>query len=152
LHKGIKDAKDLLHLLSSEKDEQIINELEQDIIKLSNLIESLEFQKMFSGPMDKHNAYLDIQSGAVELKHKIGQKCYSACIYALAINTTLIAVIRSISRRSCGNKSATVKFTGDYAYGWLRTETGVHRLVRKSLLTLTTNVTLRLPRFLFIRS
>ena len=61
---GLADIEELLQLAIAENDEQTIQELEQDVIKLSNKIETLEFQRMFSGPMDKHYAYLDIQSGS----------------------------------------------------------------------------------------
>ena len=133
LENGIKDAKDLLQLAINENDEQIIRELEQDVTKLSTLTESLEFQKMFSGSMDKHNAYLDIQSGAGGTEAQdwaeMLLRMYLRFGDQHSFNPQLIEVSPG---EVAGIKSATIKFTGDYAYGWLRTETGVHRLVRKS--------------------
>lgn len=133
LDNEIKSTKDLLQLAANENDEKIILELEQDIVKLSNSIELLEFQKMFSGPMDKNNAYLDIQSGAGGTEAQdwaeMLLRMYLRFGDQHGFNPQLIEVSPG---EVAGIKSATIKFNGDYAYGWLRTETGVHRLVRKS--------------------
>ncbi|MEI8055588.1 MAG: peptide chain release factor 2 [bacterium] len=129
----LADTKDLLPLAINENDEQIITELESDITKLSNQIETMEFQIIFSSPMDKHNAYLDIQSGSGGTEAQdwaeMMLRMYLRFGDQHGFNPQLIEVSAG---DVAGIKSATIKFTGDYAYGWLRTETGVHRLVRKS--------------------
>lgn len=123
----------MLPLAINENDEQIITELESDITKLSNQIETMEFQIIFSSPMDKHNAYLDIQSGSGGTEAQdwaeMMLRMYLRFGDQHGFNPQLIEVSAG---DVAGIKSATIKFTGDYAYGWLRTETGVHRLVRKS--------------------
>jgi len=130
---GMADIRDLLQLAIDENDEQTILELEPDIAKLSNQIETMEFQRMFSNPMDKNNAYLDIQSGSGGTEAQdwaeMMLRMYLRFGDQHGFNPQLIEVSAG---DVAGIKSATIKFVGDYAYGWLRTETGVHRLVRKS--------------------
>jgi peptide chain release factor 2 len=129
----LTDIGELLQLAIDENDEQTLNELEQDTTKLSNKIETLEFQRMFSGPMDKHYAYLDIQSGSGGTEAQDWAEMLLRMYLRFGdrheFNPQLIEVSAG---EVAGIKSATIKFIGDYAYGWLRTETGVHRLVRKS--------------------
>lgn len=129
----LADAEELLYLAIDENDEQTIHEIEQDVIKLSSKIETLEFQRMFSGPMDKHYAYLDIQSGSGGTEAQDWAEMLLRMYLRFGdrheFNPQLIEVSAG---EVAGIKSATIKFIGDYAYGWLRTETGVHRLVRKS--------------------
>jgi peptide chain release factor 2 len=130
---GLADIEGLLQLAIDENDEQTISELEQDTTKLSNKIETLEFQRMFSGSMDKHYAYLDIQSGSGGTEAQDWAEMLLRMYLRFGdrheFNPQLIEVSAG---EVAGVKSATIKFIGDYAYGWLRTETGVHRLVRKS--------------------
>jgi peptide chain release factor 2 len=127
------DTEELLQLAITENDEQTIIEIEKDIPNLSNQIEALEFQKMFSDPMDKHNSYLDIQSGAGGTEAQDWAEMLLRMYLRFGdrhkFNPQLIEVSPG---EVAGIKSATIKFNGDYAYGWLRTELGVHRLVRKS--------------------
>jgi len=129
----LADVEELLCLAIDENDEQTLHELEQDVIKLSNKIETLEFQRMFSGPMDKHYAYLDIQSGSGGTEAQDWAEMLLRMYLRFGdrheFNPQLI---EASAGEVAGIKSATIKFIGDYAYGWLRTETGVHRLVRKS--------------------
>ena len=133
LHTALQDAQDFLELSATEKDEQSFNASLQELDKLEQQIHNLEFNRMFSGKMDKHNAYMDIQSGSggteaqdwaemlLRMYLRFGDR-HGFKTEALEISPGEVA----------GIKSATIKFIGDYAYGWLRTETGVHRLVRKS--------------------
>jgi peptide chain release factor 2 len=129
----LADVEELLCLAIDENDEQTLHELEQDVIKLSNKIGTLEFQRMFSGPMDKHYAYLDVQSGSGGTEAQDWAEMLLRMYLRFGdrheFNPQLIEVSAG---EVAGIKSATIKFIGDYAYGWLCTETGVHRLVRKS--------------------
>jgi len=130
---GLTDIKELLRLAIDENDEQTIHELEPDIAKLSNQIETMEFQRMFSDPMDKNNAYLDIQSGSGGTEAQDWAEMMLRMYLRFGDRHELNPQLIEVSAGDvAGIKSATIKFVGDYAYGWLRTETGVHRLVRKS--------------------
>ncbi|EKE00815.1 MAG: hypothetical protein ACD_21C00268G0002 [uncultured bacterium] len=127
------DTDELLQLAISENDEQTINELEKDITKLSDQVETMEFQKMFSGPMDKHCAYMDIQSGAGGTEAQDWAEMLLRMYLRFGDQHGFDPQLLEVSPGEvAGIKSATIKFIGDYAYGWLRTEAGVHRLVRKS--------------------
>ncbi len=116
-----------------EKDESTINSLLIDIAKFESKLAELEFQRMFAGEMDPNNAYLDIQSGSggTEAQDWAEMLCrmYLRWGERRGFETELM---EASDGDVAGIKSATIKFTGSYAYGWLRTETGVHRLVRKS--------------------
>lgn len=129
----LQDTEDLLELAKNENDDKTIQELQKDIAQIDTQIADLEFQRMFSDPIDKHNAYLDIQagSGGTEAQDwaEMLLRMYLRFGDQHEFKTQLIEVSPG---EVAGIKSATIKFTGDYAYGWLRTESGVHRLVRKS--------------------
>lgn len=130
---GLNDAKDLLDMAVEEQDEATVNEVEKDLDKLEERLEELEFRRMFSGEMDANNAYLDIQagSGGTEAQDwaEMLLRMYLRWGEKKGFKTELMEVSAG---EVAGIKSATVHFEGEYAYGWLRTETGVHRLVRKS--------------------
>jgi peptide chain release factor 2 len=131
--RGLSDATQLLELAELDNDESAAREIEHDTGRLEAEVRKLEFARMFRGEMDAHNAYLDIQAGAggteaqdwaqmlLRMYMKWGMAHGFGC-----------EVIDQSAGEVAGIKSATVQFSGDYAYGWLRTETGVHRLVRKS--------------------
>lgn len=133
LHRGIEDAKALIELAEDEKDESIFDEVLLEIEKLDEALNRLEFMRMFSHEMDASNAFLDIQagSGGTEAQDWANMllRMYLRWGEAHGFKTELIEVSDG---EVAGIKSATIRFEGDYAYGWLRTETGVHRLVRKS--------------------
>ena len=116
-----------------ENDESTINALLDDTTNYEKLLADLEFQRMFSGEMDPNNAFLDIQagSGGTEAQDWAEMLCrmYLRWGERRGFQTELV---EASDGDVAGIKSATIKFTGDHAYGWLRTETGVHRLVRKS--------------------
>ncbi|HBX74169.1 MAG TPA: peptide chain release factor 2, partial [Halieaceae bacterium] len=104
-----------------------------DIEALVKQLEQLEFRRMFSGEMDPNNAYLDVQSGSGGTEAQdwaeMLLRMYLRWGEASGFKTDLIEVSAG---EVAGIKSATIHFEGEYAFGWLRTETGVHRLVRKS--------------------
>ncbi len=133
LTSGAADAADLLELAASEDDVDTVAEVSGEIDSLTALLEQLEFRRMFSGEMDINNAYLDIQSGSGGTEAQdwaeMMLRMYLRWGEAHGFRTELIEVSAG---EVAGIKSATIHFEGEYAYGWLRTETGVHRLVRKS--------------------
>jgi peptide chain release factor 2 len=122
-----------MELAADESDNATAGEIEADVNRLAVEIERLEFQRMFPGKMDSHNAFLDIQAGAggTEAQDWAAMllRMYLKWADAHGIKTE---IIDQSDGEVAGIKGATVNMIGDYAYGWLRTETGVHRLVRKS--------------------
>jgi peptide chain release factor 2 len=116
-----------------EDDEDTVNEVVSDLDSLETVVAGLEFRRMFSGEMDTSNAYLDIQSGAggTEAQDWAEMLLRMYLRWAEAHNFKA-EVIEASEGEVAGIKSATLHIVGEYAYGWLRTETGVHRLVRKS--------------------
>jgi peptide chain release factor 2 len=123
----------LLELAAAESDTKAAEQIEADVKKSAGEVERLEFQRMFPGKMDSHNAFLDIQAGAggTEAQDWAAMllRMYLKWADAHDIKTE---IIDQSDGEVAGIKGATVEMIGDYAYGWLRTETGVHRLVRKS--------------------
>jgi len=120
-------------MASEEDDEDTVNEVVADIDALEKIIGGLEFRRMFSGEMDTNNAYLDIQSGAGGTEAQDWSEMILRMYLRWAEAHGFKAdVIEASAGEVAGIKSATVHVVGEYAYGWLRTETGVHRLVRKS--------------------
>lgn len=130
---GSSDASDLLEMAAAEDDEEAVAEIETEISGLVSSLERLEFRRMFSGEMDPNNAYLDIQSGSGGTEAQdwaeMLLRMYLRWGEAKGFKTELI---EASAGDVAGIKSATIGFQGEYAFGWLRTETGVHRLVRKS--------------------
>jgi peptide chain release factor 2 len=133
IESGIKDAAELFEMAAQEDDTDTAEAITAELDNLTTTIEQLEFQRMFAGEMDENNAYVDVQSGSggteaqdwanmiLRMYLRWGEKHGFKC-ELLEVSAGEVA----------GIKSATVKFSGPFAYGWLRTETGVHRLVRKS--------------------
>ena len=131
--KGIADAAELLELAETENDEAAARDIEQDTQRLEGQVRQLEFKRMFSGQMDSHNAFLDIQAGAGGTEAQDwAQMLLRMYLRWAAARGFSAEVIDANPGEVAGMKSATVEVKGEYAYGWLRTETGVHRLVRKS--------------------
>lgn len=130
---GLRDAAELLELAAEETDTRAADEIEADVKRLVAEVEGLEFQRMFPGKMDSHNAFLDIQAGAggTEAQDWAAMllRMYLKWADGHGIKTE---IIDQSDGEVAGIKGVTISMTGDYAYGWLRTETGVHRLVRKS--------------------
>ena len=133
LDAGCDDASDLLDLAVEEDDEDTAQSVEQDLAGLESELGKLEFRRMFSGETDPNNAYLDIQagSGGTEAQDwaEMLLRMYLRWGEDKGFKTTLV---EASAGEVAGLKSATIQFEGEYAFGWLRTETGVHRLVRKS--------------------
>ena len=129
----LRDAGELLQMAVDDNDEDTITSIESDLEDTEKKVAQLEFQRMFSGEMDPNNAFLDIQagSGGTEAQDWANMllRMYLRWGERSGFKTELIEVSAG---EVAGIKSATIKFSGEYAYGWLRTETGVHRLVRKS--------------------
>jgi peptide chain release factor 2 len=130
---AITSAVELLELAESENDEGMAKEIERDAAKLETDVRKLEFKRMFRGEMDSHNAFVDIQAGAGGTEAQDWAQMILRMYLKWAAQRGFDAeVIDSNPGEVAGMKSATVEIKGEYAYGWLRTETGVHRLVRKS--------------------
>ena len=131
--KGIADAAELLELAESEGDEAAARDIDNDAQRLESEVRRLELKRMFHGEMDSHNAYLDIQAGAGGTEAQDwAQMLLRMYLRWAAARGFSAEVVDSNPGEVAGMKSATVEIKGEYAYGWLRTETGVHRLVRKS--------------------
>lgn len=130
---GIDDAKDLLQMVIEDDDAEALESVDSEIGELLIQLEELEFRRMFAGEMDPNNAFLDIQSGSGGTEAQdwaeMLLRMYLRWGEAKGLKTDLI---EASAGDVAGIKSATIHFQGDYAFGWLRTETGVHRLVRKS--------------------
>ena len=133
LRGALLDASQLYELAFSENDTDTIEAITQDALDFTKKIEQLEFRRMFSGEMDSHAAYMDIQSGSggTEAQDWANMllRMYLRFGEREGFKTELIEVSPA---EVAGIKSATIRFDGAYAYGWLRTESGVHSLVRKS--------------------
>ena len=130
---GARNAIELLELAASDNDEAAASDLERERGQLEQGVRRLEFKRMFRGEMDSHNAFLDIQAGAGGTEAQDWAQMLLRMYLKWAVARGFTAeVIDSNPGEVAGFKSATVEVRGDYAYGWLRTETGVHRLVRKS--------------------
>ncbi len=120
-------------LAVDEDDAATMNEVAADVARFEKRVATLEFRRMFSGEMDASNCYLDIQSGAGGTEAQDWAEMLLRMYLRWAEAHGFEAdVIEASAGEVAGIKSATVHVIGDYAYGWLRTETGVHRLVRKS--------------------
>jgi len=131
--KGIQDAAELLELAAGEGDEAAAHDIGRDAEQLETQVRRLELKRMFGGEMDAHNAFLDIQAGAGGTEAQDwAQMLLRMYLRWGAAHGFACEVIDSSPGEVAGIKGATVEVRGEYAYGWLRTETGVHRLVRKS--------------------
>ena len=130
---GILEVEELLALAQEEADEELFDAANKDLDALQTGLEKLEFRRMFSGDMDEANAYLDIQagSGGTEAQDwaEMLLRMYLRWGESKGFKTELVEVSGG---DVAGIKSATIQISGDFAFGWLRTETGVHRLGRKS--------------------
>jgi peptide chain release factor 2 len=129
----LADAAELLAMAVDEDDEDTVSEVVDDLASLEKIVAGLEFRRMFSGEMDINNAYVDIQSGAGGTEAQDWSEMILRMYLRWAEAHGFKAeVIEASAGEVAGIKSATVHIIGEYSYGWLRTETGVHRLVRKS--------------------
>ena len=130
---SVRSALELLELAETENDESTARDIERERPQFEASVRALEFKRMFRGEMDAHNAFLDIQAGAGGTEAQDWAQMLLRMYLKWAVSRGFSAeVIDSNPGEVAGLKSATVAIQGEYAYGWLRTETGVHRLVRKS--------------------
>ena len=130
---GVQDALELLELAEGENDTAAASDIEREAGALEAAVRKLEFRRMFRGEMDAHSAFLDIQAGAGGTEAQDwAQMLLRMYLRWGAARGFRCEVIDSSPGEVAGIKSASVQFEGEYAYGWLRTEIGVHRLVRKS--------------------
>ena len=129
----LAESAELLDLAEAEGDAEAVAEVQSDIDGVGDVIEKLEFQRMFGGQADASNAFLDIQAGSGGTEAQDWAEMLLRMYLKWAESNGFDAELIEVSAGEvAGIKSATVRIVGDYAYGWLRTETGVHRLVRKS--------------------
>lgn len=130
---GLTDAREILEMAGEEDDEETIASVESDVATFEKQIEDLEFRRMFSGEMDESNAYMDIQAGAGGTEAQDWASILLRMYLRWAEKHNFKTEITEISDGEvAGIKSVTIRFEGEFAFGWLRSETGVHRLVRKS--------------------
>ena len=120
-------------MAEADDDADTVAAVEADLAVLTERVEALEFRRMFSGEMDEANAYLDIQAGSGGTEAQDWANMLLRMYLRWAENKGFKTEIIELSEGDvAGIKSATVRMEGEYVFGWLRTETGVHRLVRKS--------------------
>ncbi|MGR5132734.1 peptide chain release factor 2 [Vibrio alfacsensis] len=133
LEQGVEDVEGLLELAVEEEDQETFDEIEPELAELEDKLAKLEFRRMFAGDHDASDCYIDLQSGSGGTEAQdwtsMMLRMYLRWAEAKGFKTEVIEVSEG---DVAGLKGATVKISGEYAYGWLRTETGVHRLVRKS--------------------
>jgi peptide chain release factor 2 len=130
---GIAEVEELLTLSQEEDDAEFYEAASNDLLNLHSKLENLEFRRMFSGAMDANNAYLDIQSGSGGTEAQDWAEMLLRMYLRWGESKGFKAELVEVSGGDvAGIKSATLHISGEFAFGWLRTETGVHRLVRKS--------------------
>ena len=133
LGKQLSDTQELLDLAREENDDRLFETIASDVDQLEKVVEDIEFKRMFSNPMDPNNCFLDIQAGSGGTEAQDwAQMLERMYIMYCERHDFKIEVLEESAGEVAGIKSATLKVNGEYAYGMLRTECGVHRLVRKS--------------------
>ena len=130
---GLRDAADLFDMAREEQDDDTLVAVEQDAHALETQVEGMEFRRMFANPMDANNCFIDIQAGAggTEAQDWASMLLRQYLRYCERKGFK-VEILEQSDGEVAGIKTATLKVEGEYAYGFLRTETGVHRLVRKS--------------------
>jgi peptide chain release factor 2 len=133
LNSSLTEAQELLEMAEAEGDQELVAEVELELSRLEKAIDGLEFQRMFAGELDQNNCYLEIQSGSGGTEAQdwaeMILRMYLRWADSHGFKTELLEVTAG---DVAGIKGATIHIVGDYAFGWSKTETGVHRLVRKS--------------------
>jgi len=130
---GLKDAKELFDMARAENDDRTLLSVSSDVEKISRGIEDLEFRRMFNNPLDPNSCFMDIQAGAGGTEAQDWASMLERMYIKYCDKKGFkVEELERSDGEVAGLKSATLKITGDYAYGNLRTENGVHRLVRKS--------------------
>ena len=130
---GIRDAAELFEMAKDEADEQTLLSIDADSLQLQKQLESMEFRRMFSNPMDPNNCFMDFQSGSGGTE----AQDWASMLLRMYLRYCerkgfKVEVLEESEGDIAGIKSASLKVSGEYAYGYLRSESGVHRLVRKS--------------------
>jgi peptide chain release factor 2 len=133
LTQELEDSAELFAMAREERDDETLIAIEKDVDKLQKSVEAMEFQRMFSNPLDVNSCFIDIQAGSGGTE----AQDWAAMLTRMYIRYSerhdyKVEVLEESPGEVAGTKSASLKIAGDYAYGRLRTETGVHRLVRKS--------------------
>jgi peptide chain release factor 2 len=133
LGNSLRDARDLFELARSERDDDTLAAIERDVAQIGTTVEDMEFRRMFADPMDPNNCFIDIQAGSGGTE----AQDWASMLMRMYIRYCerkgyRVDVLEESEGEVAGIKSASIKVTGDYAFGHLRTEIGVHRLVRKS--------------------
>jgi peptide chain release factor 2 len=133
IHAGLRDASDLFEMAREEGDEDTLEAIVADAEELKKQVEGMEFRRMFNNPMDPNNCFIDIQAGAggTEAQDWASMLLRQYLRYCERKGFK-VEILEQSDGEVAGIKTATLKVEGEYAYGFLRTETGVHRLVRKS--------------------
>jgi len=131
--RGLKDSQELLELGRSENDDATLAGVETDAARLASDVHRLEFQRMFSNPLDPNGCFVDIQAGSGGTEAQDWAQMLARMYLRFCDRKGYkVELLEQTDGEVAGIKSASLKVNGDYAYGTLRTETGVHRLVRKS--------------------
>jgi len=129
----LTDAKELLEMAEVENDIETVNGIISDLDEIENTLATFEFERMFSGKMDRNSAYLDIQSGSGGTEAQDWAEMILRMYLRWGDKHKFKVKLMEVSAGEvAGIKSATIHFEGEYAFGWLRSEIGIHRLVRKS--------------------
>jgi len=133
LSNALRDARELFELADAENDDDTLTGIERDVARIGTIVEDMEFQRMFADPMDPNNCFVDVQAGSGGTE----AQDWASMLLRMYIRYCerkgyRVDVLEESEGEVAGIKSASIKVTGDYAFGHLRTETGVHRLVRKS--------------------
>jgi len=145
----LEDAKELLEMAQSENDKDTVNSVIEDLNTVELSIEKLEFERMFSGELDANSAYLDIQSGSGGTEAQDWAEMILRMYLRWGEKHKFKVKLMEVSAGEvAGIKSATIHFNGEYAFGWLRSEIGIHRLVENHLLMQMENATL--PSHLYL--
>ena len=133
LDQGLRDSADLFDMAKEESDYSTLESVAEDALKLEATVADMEFRRMFSHPMDPNNCFIEIQSGSGGTE----AQDWASMLFRMYVRYCerkgfTVEILEESDGEVAGLKSATIKVSGDYAYGYLRTESGVHRLVRKS--------------------
>jgi peptide chain release factor 2 len=133
INQGLRDASELFEMAREESDDATLLSIEADSLSLAQQVEALEFRRMFSNPMDPNNCFMDFQSGSGGTE----AQDWASMLLRMYLRYCerkgfKVEVMEESEGDIAGIKSASLKVSGEYAYGFLRTESGVHRLVRKS--------------------
>ena len=129
----IKDNQELFDLAKEEADKETLKTIQLDTEKISKLVEDVEFKRMFSNPMDPNNCFIDLQSGSGGTEAQDWANMLLRMYIRYAEQKSFkVEVLELSDGEVAGIKGASIKISGDFAYGYFRTESGIHRLVRKS--------------------